>query len=192
MGQSAETFNAKLTEILGKSGINFISNLEPAKISDYNTSDLAKIDQRGEILLDKMDGLIIEGSYPNPEIGYLIAFGLSRNKPILFLIQKGKTLDPALRTISQDKKTAQYLKLKYYSPASLEKVVLSFLNKIEGFEGIEIPTIKFTLRLTPGIDRYLNWKSQKTGLSKADFLRDTLNNRIIKSDDDYRKFNGQK
>jgi hypothetical protein len=51
----------------------------------------------------------------------------------------------------------------------------------------EIPRIKFTLRITPTIDEYLDWKSQEVKLKKADFLRDEID-QLIAKDAEFQKY----
>ena len=62
---------------------------------------------------------------------------------------------------------------------------------MEKGEGKETPTIKFTLRITPRIERFLHWKTHNTKVSKADFLRELIE-RLIDQDEDYQRFVGKK
>jgi predicted HicB family RNase H-like nuclease len=50
-----------------------------------------------------------------------------------------------------------------------------------------VPTIKFTLRFTPRASRYINWKSKQKKISKADYLRKTLDEQIL-ADEEYQGF----
>lgn len=50
------------------------------------------------------------------------------------------------------------------------------------------PTIKFTLRISKEIERYLTWKIHNTDQSKADFLRNLLTEDVIQEDQDYQDF----
>lgn len=176
-----------IINFLKKSGVIVMSNVSDEKVSDFSTQDLEKISQTGEVLLEKMDGVIIEGTNPLFEAGYLIALALAHKKPILYLCQKNKNIDKNFFRLSQDQATAQYFFPVYYSLPELEKVLGEFLQKIEKGDGRELPVIKFTLRLTPRIDRYLSWKVNNTELTKADFLRDEIE-KMIKGDKDYLKF----
>lgn len=53
------------------------------------------------------------------------------------------------------------------------------------------PTIKFTLRISKEIERYLKWKIHNTDQSKADFLRNLLTEDVIKNDQQYQDFLNQ-
>lgn len=50
--------------------------------------------------------------------------------------------------------------------------------------------IKFTLRITPKIEKYLSWKTQNTDLTKADYLREMID-KDLTSDEDFKKFIGE-
>ncbi|MFA6215897.1 MAG: hypothetical protein WC768_05000, partial [Patescibacteria group bacterium] len=119
--------------------------------------------------------------------GYLIAIALTHHKPILYLCEKGKLINKNLLQLQKDKNTAKFLCLQYYAEKKIEEVVLDFLHQVEKGEGRQLPTIKFTLRITSRIERYLYWKTHNTKISKADFLRERIED-LIDQDDDYQKF----
>lgn len=50
------------------------------------------------------------------------------------------------------------------------------------------PTIKFTLRISKEIERYLKWKVHNTDKSKADFLREVIVDDLIANDTAYQEF----
>ena len=164
-----------------------MSNLADKNISGFSNQDLEKINQAGEVLLEKMDALIIEGSRPLPESGYLIAIALAHHKPILYLSEKGKLINKNLLHLQKDKSTAKFLQLQYYTEKNLEKIILDFLQTVEKGEGHEAPTIKFTLRINSRIERFLHWKTHNTPISKADFLRGLIE-KLIDQDEEYQKF----
>lgn len=168
-----------------------MSNLADKNITGFSNQDLEKINQAGEVMVERMDALIIEGSRPLPESGYLIAIALAHHKPILYLSEKGKLINKNLLHLQKDKGTAKFLQLQYYTDKNLEKIILDFLQTVEKGEGREAPTIKFTLRINSRIERFLYWKTHNTKVSKADFLRELIE-RLIDNDQEYQKFVGRK
>lgn len=50
------------------------------------------------------------------------------------------------------------------------------------------PNIKFTLRISKEIERYLAWKVNNTNNTKADFLRDAILKEIMENDENYQDF----
>lgn len=176
----------QIQEILEKAGILVTSSFEE-EAAEFSSQDLEKIDESGQTLLDKMNGLVIEASMSSSEIGYLLAYAISQKKPTLYLYEKGTTSKRALKYFS-GRNIPNFLLVKSYTPETLEEVVIEYLKLIEsGKEGIEIPSIKFTLRITPKIERYLHWKTHNTKLSKADFLRKIIED-IIAKDENYLKY----
>lgn len=188
--QASESYQKRFSQIintLSEAGVLVMSNLVNKNIVGFSNQDLEKFDQSGEILLEKMDALIIEGSKTVPESAYLIALALAHQKPILYLSQKGKLINKNLIHLKKDKGANKFLNLEYYTDKALEKIVLDFLQTVEKGEGKESPTIKFTLRITPRIERYLYWKTHNTKISKADFLRELIE-KLIDEDENYSKF----
>ncbi len=181
---------SSIIEKLSNAGVLVMSNLADKNLTGFSTQDLDKINQAGEGLLEKMDALIIEGTRPVTESAYLIAIALAHHKPILYLSEKGRPINKNLVHLQKDKNTAKFLNLKYYTENVLEKLLLDFLQTIEKGEGREAPTIKFTLRITSRIERYLHWKTHNTKVSKADFLRELIE-KLIDEDQDYKKFVGK-
>lgn len=188
--QAEEKFQQKFSEIIGiltNAGVLVMSNLANRNLSGFSNQDLERLDQSGEVLLEKMDALIIEGTKPVSEGAYLIAIALTHKKPILYLSQKGKQISKNLIHLKKDKNTSQFLYLENYTDQTLITIIQNFLQRAERGEGREIPNIKFTLRITSRIERYLHWKTHNTKISKADFLRETIDD-IIDDDEDYSKF----
>ena len=93
--------------------------------------------------------------------------------------------------LTRDTSTAKLLHLKSYSESTLTKVLLDFLSGVERGEGKEVPNIKFTLRITARIERYLQWKTHNSKLTKADYLRHIIEE-IIDADEEYQKFDRNK
>jgi hypothetical protein len=138
-------------------------------------------------LLEKMDALIIEGTNDMSESGYLIALALAYKKPILYLTEKGVQVNKNLQHLRQDKTAASYFSIQTYLDSTLLPTLSEFIGNVEQGGGREVPNIKFTLRITPRIERYLKWRTHNTKLSKADFLRGMIE-KMIDDDDAFKKF----
>jgi hypothetical protein len=178
---------ARIIETLDQAGVLVMSNIENKNLRPFSDQDLERIDQSGEVLLEKMDAIIIDGTKPLNEGGYLVALSLTHQKPILYLCQKGKIINKNLFQLQKTRAASKLLKLQYYTENDLIRIILNFLPTIETKDGYEPPNIKFTLRITPRIERYLHWKTQNTELSKADFLRKLIEE-LIEKDEGFNKF----
>ncbi|MFA6215555.1 MAG: hypothetical protein WC768_03230, partial [Patescibacteria group bacterium] len=99
----------QIIDILNSAGVLVMSNLAANNLAGFSESDLEKIQQSGEVLIEKMDALIIEGTKPLAESGYLIAIALTHHKPILYLCEKGKLINKNLLQLQKDKNTAKFL-----------------------------------------------------------------------------------
>jgi hypothetical protein len=182
---------SRIIEILDQAGVLVMSNLVDKNVSGFSSQDLEKFDAEGVVLLEKMDALIIEGTRPVGESGYLIALALAHQIPILYISEKTKPISQNLIHLRKDKKTAGLLNLQYYSEKTMEKTILDFLQTLETGEGRQIPNIKFTLRITPRIERFLHWRTANTKKTKADFLRELIE-KLIDNDGEYQKFSSKK
>lgn len=135
--------------------------------------------------VEKIDAVILSGEGDEKKVPYIIALALAKKKPILCLLEKGKRINETLQVLRSDKKISQKFKLSFYTPETLKKEISAFFKQLEGGHYGEVPSIKFTLRITPSMEKYLDWKSRKIGISKADFLRKALKDRIIDADKEY-------
>ena len=76
--------------------------------------------------------------------------------------------------------------MQSYARRELEDKVAQFINEVGSGKGIkERPNIKFTLRVTSRMERYLDWKSKKLKKTKADFLREFIGE-IMDKDEGFR------
>ena len=176
-----------IIDSLAKAGVLVMSNLVGSGLKGFSGADLDRMEQAGEGMLERMDALIIEGSSYLAESGYLIAIALAHKKPVLYLSDKTRPINKNLIHLKKNKDAAKLLSLEYYTEGNLAKVLNNFLGQVERGEGWEVPNIKFTLRITSRIERYLHWRTHNTKISKADFLREMIE-KMIDEDEEYQKF----
>lgn len=133
--------------------------------------------------LAMIDLLILEITEANPDVNFLLAQAVLQQKPTLCLYRKNREPRDLLNYLIK-RGTPKCITTHAYSDKSLSNFVERFLvantNLPSPFE--DIPSIKFTLRLTPQVDRYLEWKAKRLNRSKADILRDWLR---LKMDEDF-------
>jgi hypothetical protein len=177
----------ELVKTLQSAGVLVSSPLPEFNRSAFSNTDKERMEQAGAMLMEYVDGVIIEGTEPVPDSSYMVAMGLALQKPILYLTQNRNSVDKNLDTLYQHKPATALLHITEYTPDTLRKVLLNFIAIAERGSGREYPSIKFTLRITPRIERYLHWKTQNTELSKADYLRNVIEG-IIERDPQYQKF----
>jgi len=172
-GAEQQAAHEMIFKFLNDNGLTVFSNL------------LDRAGLEPQISLENMNGLIIEGKGSAAEAGYLIALSLSQNRPLLYLLPKGRELPEQLRPLLNNDKLKKLFLFKYYSNRVLWNILVDYLDIIETGElRREAPIVKFTLRFTPRVDRYLNWKSKRIKMPKADFLRKLVDD-LIKNDEEY-------
>ena len=180
--QTADNVRAAL-DILGRSGVEAITKDRPVEQAFPDT--YRQIERRGESFLDYVDAIIIEGSEADSEVGYLLAYAIAQKKPALLLLRKGMANRNPLASFGQ--RLPKNLTMRFYRSETLEQQLVSFLRQLGEIEYQEVPSIKFTLRITPQIEQYLSWKTHNTKITKADFLRALILDDVIAKDEAFQR-----
>ena len=188
IGESGELFGLfvfgqkERSKAFTEDNIRYIKALQPqltgaianALMYKMAMERIQRMQKAGEILLDKMDCFVIEASQPDQEIGYLLAYAISQKKPLLYLYHKN-TPDRVSHGYLNKKNTPEFVCMEEYSRESLEQVLMNFIDDVTSGKGLkQRPTIKFTLRVTPRMERYLEQKAKRSKKTKADYLRDLI------------------
>ncbi|MFA6908709.1 MAG: hypothetical protein WC289_02355 [Patescibacteria group bacterium] len=171
----------KIIDILRKSGAVVISNYDEDGSADLTKSEIEQISRNGENVIDKMDGIIIDASIPDTEIGYLLAYAIVQKKPILYLHESHSGAQSTLGYFS-GKKIPDSVCIKPYEINNLPEILEKFISEIETGESHNIPNIKFTLRITPQIERFLAQKAKLHKTTKADYLREEMIKKIMQEE----------
>lgn len=180
--EGKEGLNEKAISTLKNAGVILVTNIEENYEADFSQKELRRLKMSGQNLLDKMDAFVIEATQPDPEVGYLLAYAMSQKKPVLYLVLKGTKIGGRLRQLPD------HVVIKEYTEESVVEELMEFLRHLEqGWEDAS-PTIKFTLRITPQIERYLNWKANRKKITKADYLRDAIVAELLEKDEQYKKY----
>ncbi|MDD4289742.1 MAG: hypothetical protein PHH83_00505 [Patescibacteria group bacterium] len=173
-------------KFLIKNGVNLVSNLEKKITRGENEA-------KKSISYDQIEAVIIEGTNVCADSIYVIATALAYKKPVLYLMEKAHTIPEQLEYIRKDPNLGENFFFKFYSKNDKEKstyqnIISDFLNLLESGSLIkEKVNVKFTLRISPKIERYLTWKSMAEKKAKAEYVRQILDE-IMTSDPEYRNF----
>jgi len=182
--EELDGYYRQIIGILKEAGVFVVASSDENN-TDFKKEELENMQESGEILLDKMDCIIIEASQTDQEIGYLLAYAISQKKPLLYLYKKGTPEKVAFGYLNK-KNTPDFIRMASYTIQDLQQKVLQFVDEVGMGKGLrEKPNIKFTLRITSQMERYLDWKSKRKKKTKAEFLRNILE-RMIEEDGDFR------
>lgn len=129
--------------------------------------------------MDSIDCIVLEITQPHPDVNYVLAQSILQQKPTLCLYQKNHEPRDLLNYLIK-RGTPKSIYVRNYTDSSVSNVIDRFLADISGLpvDREELPTIKFTVRLTAKVDHYLAWKSKRMARSKADILRDWMRLRM--------------
>lgn len=170
--KSGEDF--KNPTVLYKRFIKIIENLGFKILTDT---------EKKKANLDKADIFVVEVSDLNPRVGYVIAYAVSRRKPVLCLYLPKVKLEE-ISYLSQGI-SAKLIKIQKYTPEILNTVLEGYLRQKQRGE---IATTKFTLRVPASFVEYLSWKKKQSNQSKASIIRDGFVTKVIEKDKDFQKY----
>lgn len=134
---------------------------------------------------DRIHAFFLDTQTDKPENAFISSLAIAKKKSIVCFIPKGKQLPSSLSLLNTNPVLKKKIRLVFYTPKNLNKVVSALINQLDSGALREKPSVKFTLRITPSMERYLEWKSSQLGESKADFLRNAIDQQIISKDTDY-------
>lgn len=136
--------------------------------------------------LDQVDALLIEITDPTDLEHFILAQAVLADKPTLCLYQKNRPPRKLLDYI-RSRKTPRSIKTFSYSPSTVDEAIESFIRRHnpDSLDDVHMPSIKYTLRLTPFIDQYLDWVSRQQSKTKANMIRSILID-AAERDEDYR------
>ncbi len=162
-------------ELVKASGITLWEKVEDVDLTSLNGGGLG--------LLDKVDGIILEVTEPSDQLNYILAQAILQQKPTLCLYQKNKEPRYLLSHLKR-KGVPKGIQIKAYTQNTLNSLVNKFLQDLGDISEVsDKPNIKFTLRITEKIEKYLDYKSKKGEVNKADYLRQLIEKEINKDDD---------
>lgn len=144
--------------------------------------DLVSLTHSGLGLLEKVDGIILEVTEPSDQLNYILAQAILQQKPTLCLYQKNKEPRYLLSHLKR-KGVPKGIEIKAYSEGTLNGLIDKFLKGLGDISEVnEKPQIKFTLRITDKIEKYLDYKSKQGKVNKAEYLRQLIEKEIDKDD----------
>ncbi len=135
-----------------------------------------------KVNIDQADLFVVEVSNPSSTVGYIVAYAISRRKPVLCLYLP--KIDPEELSYLSQGISAKLIKVQEYTPEILPQVLEAYLRQKQGRE---IATTKFTLRVPSSFVDYLIWKKKQTGRSKASIIRDEFVKQVIERDKEYQQ-----
>ena len=132
--------------------------------------------------------MVIEGTVTSFSVGHQITLALTKNKPILFLVQKDEGAKKhRFQTSFIDGLKSPLLTVVRYDRSTLPDILNDFLNKNGGR-----PVVKFNIVLTKEIENYLDWASFTYKVNRSEFIRNLILNHMNITDERYKKYLGHR
>lgn len=121
----------------------------------------------------KADVVIAEATQAGFGVGYQVASAVQQKKPVLILRHVSADKDSFASGV--DNVNVTY---KEYDDETLESVVDSFLEEHD----VQLKDMRFNFFIDRQIYNYLRWSALKTGKTKAEILRELVQQEIEKKD----------
>lgn len=119
------------------------------------------------------DVVIAEVSYENFGVGYQVAAAVQQKKPVLLLRHTSASKNAFVTGVEDG-----WVKHEEYDENSLDKIIKSFLEEND----ISTKDMRFNFFIDRPIYNYLRWSSLKTGKTKAEILRELVQQEIDKKE----------
>lgn len=174
----------RIEDIFQLRNMSVVTNKEKSE-DQFQKEDIAEVRKAGTSLASRIGIYILDVSVPHQEVGYFLALAVLYKKPVLCIYPKLSDI-AWLDQYKQCIKDYHHVYFKAYTRSNISRIVQEFLDNIEvqTIKKEDIPSLKFTLRISPKMERYLRWKTINTKRTKADFLRDEIQ-KIMQSDETY-------
>ena len=172
--------NSKVNTYLNQGGIEIWR--KPQDVENMEVWD-----SLGRNPLERVDAMVLEISQINPQVNYLLAQAILLQKNTLCVYKKANPPRAFLMYLHK-KNVPRCIQFKAYTDKALQGIVHNFLKHLKPTVALEeIPYIKFTLRITDSIEKYLTWKSKQQKKNKADLIRHDIEKQMA-DDEDYKKY----
>lgn len=147
-------------------------------IFDFSELSIEQVYAEATKRIKSSDAVIAEASYfLSPGLGFELGFALHEKKPVLVLVND--TSDVVMSEVIEGNPSKYFSYQKYSSVEDIEQVVKDFLKSAKD----KLDT-KFILIISPEIDRYLEWASDRRRLHKAQIVRNAIE-KEMEEDEEY-------
>lgn len=163
--------------LLNRGPMDIANLLRQAKITVWTSIKDMPTHARGDYAfnaLERVDAIVLEIGRPAPELQFILAQAIVLRRPTLCLYTKSDEPHEILKHLTGHH-VPKSIHIKSYTRANLDAIINKFLKSIDQSIHLEdIPKIKFTLRLTEGLEHYLDWLAAQNQINKADYIRQLL------------------
>lgn len=163
--------------VLNQTSIDIAGLLRQAHIMVWTSMNDVPLHTRNDLsfnALERVDAIVLELTHIVPEVHFILAQAIILRRPTLCLYTKGNEPQHILQHLAKHR-TPNAISIRPYTRTNLDLVLHKFLKSInQSANVIEVPKIKFTLRLTAGLEHYLDWLSEHKAINKADYIRQLI------------------
>ncbi len=135
--------------------------------------DWSKVDTDDAAAISRADLIIVEATKKSFFVGYRMAQAVQQKKPILILYRDNSF--PGASNLSRD---SDFMYAREYTDQTLEKIISKFIED----NTIGVKDMRFNFFIDRPIYNYLRWAALRTGKTKAEILRNLVQQEIDRRD----------
>ncbi len=171
--------------------IELADMLRQARITVWTSVNDMPANERHNFMysaLEKVNASILELSQTSADLQFVLAQAIILRHPTLCLYNKACEPNQFLQHLTKHH-LPNMITIRAYTRATIDTIVGKFLKGLDRTIQLEdVPNIKFTLRLSPGLEHYLEWFAAQKRINKADYIR-----QLIREDAEHNKeYQGEK
>lgn len=122
--------------------------------------------QKARDQIQKSDVMVVEGTYPSIGVGHMMTIALEMHKAVLVLYQN----DPHGLLVGDPNRLLTVKKYSLKDGKALKNALSVFLEKANR----RLLNKRFNFMIDEMEEDYLEWASNKKGISKADYIRQLI------------------
>lgn len=159
----------EIKKVIQRRGGSLVNDWIPSAVDrlkkDVKVKDWEPIVEESIAGIERADIVIIEASHNSFSQGYLMAAALEHQKPVLILSKK-----PLAEKTAELPSSPLLTTVIYSATSALEEIVHTFIRK----NTIHTKDLRFNMLMTRRVFNYLDERSNETGVSMSEIVRDMI------------------
>ncbi len=150
-------------------------------LGQYSKLNLSRLFDSTIAAIKESDAVVIEGTIPSFEAGFIANFAAKNRKSVLILIEGNEGVDFSSLNIIE----TEHIFIKNYNKENIENLLSEFLKDNAGE-----PSYRFNIILGRRQKNYLNWADRFYRKSKSELIREIIDDKA-NNDVNYLRIGGK-
>lgn len=159
--------------------------LRPYRASIVDSSMRDPKQSQSVLPMRSVHGFVLDSRCDQSELAYVLAFAVVQKKPVFYIASAKADMTDLYEFLGKDR-IPESIIVDDGMLDGLHQRVQKFVDKhvVAQASGDDVASLKFTLRITPKLDRFLQSQIKNTTISKADYMRNLVVREMEKEEKD--------